>query len=94
MSYNDLIFRVHALERMFERSVSVGDIQHVLTVGDLLETYPKDVPYPSYLVLGFARGRALHVVAADNVQAKQTIIITVYEPDPKRWGSDFKRRRK
>jgi hypothetical protein len=33
------------------------------------------------------------VVAADNRQADEVIVITVYEPDPALWEPDFKRRK-
>jgi len=35
-----------------------------------------------------------HVVAADNRKAGETIVITVYEPNPEEWEPDFKRRKK
>jgi hypothetical protein len=39
-------------------------------------------------------GRNLHVVAADDPVADETIVITTYEPDPKEWKADLKTRRK
>jgi hypothetical protein len=36
---------------------------------------------------------ALHVVAADHDEANETIIITVYEPDPTIWDDDFRSKR-
>jgi len=44
--------------------------------------------------LGWRRKRPLHIVVAENKQEQSLIIITVYEPDPKFWESDFKRRKK
>jgi hypothetical protein len=89
-----LIFRVHAVQRMAERSVTVDDVRAVLTHGETIEDYPDDTPYPSRLVLGWVGGRALHVVAAQLPSGHETIVITVYEPDPARWDAEFKRRRK
>lgn len=48
---------------------------------------------PSRLVLGWRGIRPIHIVAADNLSAGETIIVTVYEPDPQQWDSDFKRRK-
>ena len=87
-----LVFRTHALQRMFQRRVSVQDVQDVLMAGEIIEDYPLDTPYPSRLVLGWASGRPLHVVAADNARDQETYIITVYEPDPALWPSDLRRR--
>jgi hypothetical protein len=36
--------------------------------------------------------RPLHVVAAYNDADGETIVITVYEPDPALWSDDFRRR--
>jgi len=88
-----LIFRVHALQRMFQRRISAADVQRVLATGKLIETYPDDRPYPSRLVLGWLGSRPIHVVAADNEGQQEAIVITVYEPDPTRWEPGFERRR-
>ena len=66
----------------------------VLETGDRIEKYPDDVPLPSYLASGLATGRILHVVAADDMARRETIVITVYEPDPRRWEADLKTRRR
>lgn len=79
---------------MFEREVSEGDVREALTSGERIEDYPDDRPYPSYLVLGRAGTRPLHVIAADNDEDRETIVITVYEPDPERWDTELRRRSK
>ena len=91
MAGEPLIFRVHAIQRMAQRGISVEDVRCVLDTGEVIEDYPGDYPYPSALVLGWARGCAMHVVAATS--PSERIVITVYEPDPARWEPDFKRRK-
>jgi hypothetical protein len=93
VSANRLVFRVHAIRRMFQRQISVQDVRDVLTAGEVIEDYPDDFPFPSRLMLGWSGTRPIHVVAADNPQARETIVITVYEPDPDEWEPDFKRRK-
>lgn len=88
-----LIFRVHAVQRMFERRVSVDDVRLALSGGVIIEEYPTDEPYPSRLVLGWCGSRPLHVVVADNKSEDELIVITVYEPDPALWSEDFGRRK-
>ena len=88
-----LVFRVHAIQRMFQRAISPTDVRAVLTTGETIETYPDDTPYPSRLVLGWLAGRPLHVVAADNIETDETIVITVYEPALELWEPGFRRRR-
>ena len=60
-----LVFRVHAIQRMFQREISVAHVRQVLSTGEVIESYPDDTPYPSRLVLGWCEGRPLHVVVAD-----------------------------
>lgn len=89
-----LVFRVHAVQRMFQRHVTAEDVWNALDSGDELEAYPSDRPYPSRLVLGWCGSRPLHIVVAQNVADDETIVITVYEPDPFLWDSSFRRRRR
>ena len=91
MAGEPIIFRVHAIQRMAERGISVEDVRRILETGEVIEDYPNDFPYPSSLVLGWIGGRAMHVVAATTPDEK--IVITVYEPDPVRWEPDLKRRK-
>jgi hypothetical protein len=78
---------------MVERGISDDDVREVLTSGKEIESYPADLPYSSRLMLGWCEGRAVHVVAADNTADNETIIVTVYEPDPERWDAGFERRK-
>ena len=60
----------------------------------IIEDYPDDKPYPSYLVFGRTLNRRpIHVVFAWNGDEDSVIIVTVYEPDPARWIR-FEKRRK
>ena len=93
MNSDRLVFRVHAVQRMFKRRISVEDVRHVLAVGETVEDYPDDRPYPSRLVLGWCGSRPLHVVVAYNSGDQEIIVITVYEPSPSLWESDFRRRK-
>jgi hypothetical protein len=94
MTVPPLIFRIHAIERMFHRGISKDDVRSVLEKGQVIEEYPEDQPYPSRLILGWRGTRPLHVVASNDSNTHETIIITVYEPDPAKWEAGFSRRRK
>ncbi|MEO7454492.1 MAG: DUF4258 domain-containing protein [Fimbriimonadales bacterium] len=87
-----LVFRAHALQRMFEREISVDDVQDVITNGEVVEDYPDDFPLASRLLLSFCKGRPIHVVVATSASDEVSIIITVYEPDPTSWSEDFSKR--
>jgi hypothetical protein len=88
-----VVFSVHAIKRMFQRGITADGVIETATHGELVEDYPNDTPYPSRLVLGWPRGRAIHAVVAENAADDQLIVVTVYEPDPAEWEPGFKRRK-
>jgi len=59
----------------------------------VIAEYPDDKPFPSCLLLGFAAGSALHVLAALDRGTQTCYVIAAYAPDPARWREDFKTRR-
>jgi hypothetical protein len=87
-----LIYRKHAIMRMFERGIRDEDIRAVVLSGEVILDYPNDTPYPSCLILGWVDGNPIHVLTAQ-AENNLTIVITAYYPDPKLWESDFKRKR-
>jgi hypothetical protein len=93
MTHGRLIFRIHALRRMFQRGISAADVHQALASGEEIESYPDDTPFSSRLVLGWSASRPLHVVAAEDREAGETIVITVYEPDLNQWEPGFRRRK-
>jgi len=88
-----LVFRVQALQRMFQRYIDIDQVRHVVFAGEVIEAYPTDTPYPSRLVLGWSGARPLHIVIADNPADNEIIVITAYEPDPSQWDAQFRRRK-
>ena len=94
MQYQDLIYRIHARQSMFTRSISDVCVEHILQSGEVIEDYPQAFPFPTKLLLGWCNGRAIHVVAAENSSKRQVIVITAYEPTLKKWQADMKTRRK
>lgn len=85
-----LLFRVPAIERMFQNGIDEEDVRHALRDGETIKDYPDDTPYPSRLVLGWRGARPIHVVAAEDVESETTFVVTVYEPDL--WQPDFRRK--
>lgn len=93
MKIGRVIFRRHAWQRMESRGISVADALQVLASGETIEQYPDDTPFPSSLLLGWVRERALHVVSARDEATNVTYVVTVYAPDSNEWDADFKVRR-
>ena len=81
------------MARMQERAITRADVLEVLREGQVIESYLDDLPYPSALVLGFVRGRPVHVVVALNSSVPEGHIITVYEPSPDEFEPDWRTRR-
>ena len=92
LSGRRVVFRVHAVQRMSERRISVSDVLHVLGSGMTIKDYPTDRPYPSRPVLGWCESRPVHVVVAENQSNNELIVITVYEPGPGLRNSEHARR--
>lgn len=87
-------YRTHALERMVKRNIDFFDVDEVVFYLEIVEEYPDDSPYPSCLALGYNKSRRpIHIVFSVDKSEKRVYIITVYEPDPEKWESDFKRRK-
>ena len=86
------VFRQHAIKRMFERGITETDIDSVLSNGQVIENYPDDHPLPSCLWLGYSNNQPIHIVFADHLQKNERVIITVYQPNPAQWSTDFIKR--
>jgi len=87
-------FSGHAIRRMFEQQVMPEHVIEAVNNGEIIASYSDDTPYPSSLILGYAKQRPLHVVLAREDPSDTCQIITAYWPDPLIWRSDFKTRRK
>lgn len=88
-----IIYQRHAVERMAERGICEEDVEHVLLMGEIIEVYSDDTPYPSVLMLGWRGPRPLHIVVATDMVGRRKIVITIYVPDPNKWEKGFKRRK-
>ena len=89
-----LVYRLHAVRRMLERQISENEVRRVIETGEVIARYRDGRPYPSRLILGWSAGRPRHVLVADNAADQETVVVTVYEPDPGRWDRAFRRRRR
>ncbi len=52
MQYKELIYRIHARQSMFTRSISDECVEHILQRGEAIEYYPQAFPFPAKLLLG------------------------------------------
>ena len=61
---------------------------------EVIEEYPEDRYFPSYLLYSVYRGEIFHVLCATDVEADNIRIVTAYRPNPEEWESDLKTRRR
>ena len=70
----------------------MGNALPALQNGQIIEEYPEDYPYKSFLILGkTSLNKPLHIVCA--IINNMLWIITEYFPDPTQWEDDFKTRK-
>ena len=88
-----ILFLPHALRQILrpDRMIRRAEVRRVITDGEVIEEYPKDVRGHSCLILGFGdQERPIHVVCAP--REDYLAIITAYLPDVHEWSSDFRKR--
>ena len=86
-------YRLHAIQRMFERQIPLKKVSLTIRAGETIEDYSSEMPQPGRLILGFQGKRPIHVVVSESSEMGGVTVITVYLPDPDRWDSKFRKRR-
>ena len=86
----------HGYDEIAEEGLFVRDIVPNVSNSRLVEDYPDFPKGPCVLVLQMDReGNPIHVVwGIPSGQTSPAVVVTAYRPDPKRWTSDFMRRKK
>jgi hypothetical protein len=78
-------FSKHAVDQSLRRRISVREMRQAIADGEMIEEYPEDKYWPSYLIFGTTTdGRPLHVQCSHPARPLVKIV-TLYEPDPTRW---------
>ncbi|MDO9301577.1 MAG: DUF4258 domain-containing protein [Anaerolineales bacterium] len=88
-----ILYRAHAVQRMFEREISPAKVRRALEAEDVIEDYSAEMPEPSRLIIGFQGKRPFHVVTSENPEANEITVITVYLPDANKWKKDCRSRK-
>jgi hypothetical protein len=88
-----IMYRAHAVQRMFEREILPSMVRRALISGEMIEDYSAEMPETSRLILGFQGKRPFHVVTSENAQENLITVITVYVPDAEKWKKDFRTRK-
>ncbi|MEQ9370864.1 MAG: DUF4258 domain-containing protein [Coleofasciculus chthonoplastes F3-SA18-01] len=93
MDCQNLVFSRHAIQQMFLRRISKGDVKTVVAYGEVIEENLDDTPFPSYLLLYFVEGKPIHVVFSYDESTDTGYVVTAYRPDPNLWTNNFRTRR-
>lgn len=79
--------------RLKGRFISRTDILDSVHEFEIIEEYPEDKYFPSYLVYSKHKGNFFHILFAIDIIEDNVRIITAYRPDLFEWKEDFKTRR-
>ena len=88
-----IVWSQHAATRCLQRGIKTTDIENcILSDDEIIEEYPDDYPYCSYLILGLTiENQFLHVVCG--IGDNKLWIITAYFPSLDKWETSFKKRK-
>lgn len=83
----------HINMRLQTRGISRQTIVESLDTYEIIEEYPEDKYFPSYLVYTQYQGQITHIVFAVDMEGDNVRIVTAYHPNPFEWAHDCKTRR-
>lgn len=89
----NLLWTYHVQMRLEGRSISRLAILESVETFEIIESYPEDKYFPSYLVFAQHGGEVIHVLFATDVAGDNVRIVTAYKPDSTEWESDLRTRR-
>ena len=92
-----VLYSSHARREMRQEEfgpIRDQELYEAICTGEIIEIYADDMPYPSVLLFGTtSANRQLHAVCAYDNEDDRVVIVTVYQPDPRRW-EDYRRRKR
>lgn len=77
------------MKRSIPRNLILGSVDNFV----LIESYPEDKYFPSYLIWSAIQDIIFHILFAVDVKEGNVRVVTAYKPDPDRWMDHMKRRR-
>ena len=84
----------HVNMRLGKRFISRDMILGTVDSYEIIESYPEDKYYPSYLLYACHGSEVFHVLFAADVSEENVRVVTAYRPRPEEWSEDLKRRKK
>ncbi|MBM4297521.1 MAG: DUF4258 domain-containing protein [Deltaproteobacteria bacterium] len=89
-----ILWSYHVNMRLGQRFIARETIIQAADSYEIVEEYPADKYFPSYLLLGRQGENAFHVLFGTDVDDQNVRIVTAYYPSPEEWEADLKTRRR
>ena len=89
----DVKWTYHVNMRMKDRFIPRQFIIDSTRNYEIIEEYPTDKYFPSYLVRSEYQNQIFHVLFATDVKDDNVRIVTAYWPNPDKWEQDSRKRR-
>ncbi len=86
-------FKYHVNMRLKNRGILREAVVSSVSEYEIIEEYPDDRYFPSYLVYSRYRNTVFHVLFAADAEGGDVRVITAYIPDSDQWKDDLKTRR-
>ena len=83
----------HAFDKLRLLDCTLAEFDAVLAAAEVIEERQLGPAELKELVLVVDWVRPLHVVVVVDDENEEERVVTVYEPDPDQWSSDYRRRR-
>ena len=80
--------------RLEGRYIARDEILGAAESFQIIEAYPEDKYFPSFLVLAMGEKLAFHVLIAVDFEGDNVRIVTAYRPGQEHWMPDLMTRRK
>ena len=89
-----IFWTYHVNMRLGHRFIARETIIQAAGSYEIVEAYPEDKYFPSYLLLGRVGDDVFHVLFGVDVEDQNVRVITAYYPSPEEWELDLKTRRR
>ena len=89
-----ILWTYHVNMRLGQRFIARETIIAAAESYEVVEAYPEDKYFPSYLLLGRQGGEAFHALCGADVDGQNVRVVTAYSPSPEEWETDLKTRRR
>jgi hypothetical protein len=88
-----ILWTYHVNMRLGQRFIARETIIAAAESYEMVEAYPEDKYFPSYLLLGKLNEEAFHALFGTDVGGQNVRVVTAYYPSPGEWEEDLKTRR-